>query len=437
MSIKEQIVWSGMLLKSPPKCKNVDDSTSFTKWESRFFEFVFLRDENTHVLRYFIDESKSKFKKEIALGKDSEAKLFTNIESKSHKNVFCIASPKRRFFMSAQSAYTAKKWFTELATACPHLSQTKSAEMDTTAEREELKQLEEQLESQEIEEYKPDADETESAIIEQSPYDTLEDLIDPNLKEPDMYVDMRSTTPSMSKRMSNISSSVSSSDTTNELMYGNWEMHRQNESDKAVVAEDSSKGPEVKKEQPQEEATPSIPSRSLKNKPEPEPTELHYIDLSNTDNSENVDPTPSQSVPDTDNDTEYADIDPARTQALESAKKMTMDSPSTGRRTRHSHSLDTNDSSAPPLLPLKLNELPKSTSNDVESAEDYVDQLLSILPDVGDPTYANTVCLDTAPMTSKQQSNTPSTTTRFVAPTLAQGTTRQQPYVNIICLPKT
>lgn len=123
MSLDEQVKHSGFLEKSPPGVSHPDASVFITKWERRYFELIYLREPDHHVLRYYEDEQRNKVKRSIELSPAAGVKLFCNIPSQEHKNVFCLVEEKRsrKFFCAADSEQSAQRWVVELRKACPHL----------------------------------------------------------------------------------------------------------------------------------------------------------------------------------------------------------------------------------------------------------------------------------------------------------------------------
>ena len=163
------------------------------KWERRYFELIYLREPDHHVLRYYEDEQRTKVKvssflvavtslpppppsrlhhtaaaatttptttmcfhipailqhldkeysespsprpsptpppcavtlpqRSIELSPAAGVKLFCNIPSQEHKNVFCLVEEKRsrKFFCAADSGQSELRWVGELRKACPHL----------------------------------------------------------------------------------------------------------------------------------------------------------------------------------------------------------------------------------------------------------------------------------------------------------------------------
>ena len=59
----------------------------------------------------------------IELSPAAGVKLFCNIPSQEHKNVFCLVEEKRsrKFFCAADSGQSELRWVGELRKACPHL----------------------------------------------------------------------------------------------------------------------------------------------------------------------------------------------------------------------------------------------------------------------------------------------------------------------------
>eukprot|EP00041_Stephanoeca_diplocostata_P027899 m.778841 g.778841 ORF g.778841 m.778841 type:complete len:268 (-) comp23273_c0_seq12:538-1341(-) len=113
-----EVIKSGNLIKSPPGISRVDDNAWPRKWENRYFELV-KYDSGEFAWNYFQNETKERVKKSIEM-KDV-LQVVDNVQSKIHKNVFCVVTTNRKYFFSAPSATASTNWQLALLNSCPHL----------------------------------------------------------------------------------------------------------------------------------------------------------------------------------------------------------------------------------------------------------------------------------------------------------------------------